>query len=197
MTVSVSQKGSSLLELVLVAGLIATSSALAMPRLLGALDDFRTLGAVRYVASRLQQTRMEAVNRASDTALRFARSGPSYGYAIYLDGNGNGVRSVDIQSGVDREIHQTERLSDRFPGVEFGALPALPSVDPSAAPPGNDPIRFGSSDLVSFSALGTSSPGSLYILGPNGRQFVIRVFGETGRLRILRFETPGRRWVSL
>jgi prepilin-type N-terminal cleavage/methylation domain-containing protein len=192
-----SQKGFSLMELLVAVGLMATGSAVAVPRVLAALDDLRTVGAARYVASRLQQTRMEAVSRMADTAVRFSRTGQSYVYAVFVDGDGDGVRSLDIQSGVDREIHRGEELAHRFPGVEFGTLPTVPSVDPSGAPPGSDPIRLGSSDMITFGPLGTSTPGSLYILGPNGRQFVIRVFGETGKSRILRFDTRNGDWVPL
>jgi type II secretory pathway pseudopilin PulG len=189
--------GASLLELIFVTGLLAVITAVAVPPMLAALDDLRTLGAVRYISSRLQQARTQAVTRSTDAAVRFTPDGPSYAYAVFLDGNRNGVRSTDIQSGIDREIHRGERLADQFPGIEFGTLPSLPSVDPSAPAPGADPIRLGSSDMVSFSALGTSTPGSLYVLGPGGAQYVVRIFGGTGKTRILRFDARGRRWIPL
>ena len=186
--------GFSLLEVTFVLGLVAVCMTIAVPPIHSALEDFRTLGAVRYVSSRLQQTRMEAVVHSADAALRFEPDGSSYGYAVFLDGNGNGVRSSEIQTGIDREIHRKERLVDQFPGVEFGTLPDLPPVDPSAPAPGSDPIRVGSSNMLSFGALGTSTPGSLYILGRNGTQYVIRVFAETGKTRTLRFDARWRRW---
>ena len=71
-----------------------------------------------------------------------------------------------------------QRLSDEFPGVDFGVLPGLHPVDPSGPAPGRDPIRFGSRHMVTFTAHGTSTPGSLYIRGRDSAQYVIRVFGE-------------------
>ena len=130
------QDGVSLLELVFAAGLLATIAALAVPSIFLALDHFRTLGAVRYLSSRLQQTRMEAVTRAANAAIRFDRTSETYAFAIYVDGNGDGVRTQDIQRGVDPKIRQQERLSDHFPGVEFGALLDLPPADPAGTPPG-------------------------------------------------------------
>jgi hypothetical protein len=196
-TSSFSQTGSSLLELVFVASLVVTSCAVAVPAILATLEESRTLGAVRYVASRLQQTRMEAVARTADVAIRFSQDPRSYVFTTFVDGNADGVRSADIQSGVDRAIGHDERLVDHFPGIEFGVLPALPPVDPSGTAPGNDPIKFGSSDIVTFTAMGTSTPGSLYIVGRKGTQFVIRVFGETGKTRVLRFDPASGHWVSL
>jgi hypothetical protein len=196
-TSSSSQTGSSLLELVFVASLVATSCAVSVPAVLAALEESRSRGAVRYVVSRLQQTRMEAVTRTADVAIRFSQDARSYLFTTFVDGNADGVRTADIQSGVDRPIGHDERLVDQFPGIEFGALPGLPPVDPSGTPPGNDPVRFGPSDIVTFTALGTSTPGSLYILARGGTQFVIRVFGETGKTRVLRFDPASGQWVSL
>src|SRR5262249_55433296 len=82
--------------------LMATLCGFAVPQLVTGLDDLRTAGAVRYLSARLQQTRMEAVLRGSDVALRFVADGTSFRYATYVDGNGDGIRSVDIQRRVDR-----------------------------------------------------------------------------------------------
>jgi len=139
--------GYSLIELTIVLGLVATLSAIAAPPLLTNLDDFRTAGAVRHMSARLQAARMEAVLRSADVALRFTTAAGGYTYAVFQDGNGNGVRTRDIQRGIDRQIQAPERLPDQFTGVDFGALPGLPPIDPAGSPPGDDPIRLGSSDI--------------------------------------------------
>jgi hypothetical protein len=149
------------------------------------------------MSSRLQQARSEAVTRLASTAVRFASSGEGFAFATYVDGNNDGVRSLDIQRGVDGELHAMERLSEWFPGVEFGALPNLPAVDPSGTPPGDDPVRVGPGNLLSFTPLGTATPGSLYIRNRRRSQYVIRVLGETGRTRILKFEPGAGRWRPL
>src|SRR5438105_7133558 len=96
-----SDAGYSFIELTFVAGVMATASAVTTPRLLTALDDFKTVGAVRYVASALQRARMEAVLRHVDVALRFTSAQSTYVYAEYTDGNSNGIRSRDISAGID------------------------------------------------------------------------------------------------
>jgi hypothetical protein len=161
------------------------------------LDEYRALGAVRYISTRLYQTRMEALVRSADAAMRFVQTGEGYAYAVYVDGNGNGVRTRDIQRGMDRLVQPQESLSNHFPHVEFGTLAGLPGVDPTAPPPGSDPIRLGNGNMVTFTALGTSTAGSLYIRGRRDIQYVVRIFGDTGKIRILKFDPKTSTWKSL
>ncbi len=178
-------------------GLVTTVLGVATPNVLAGLDDAKTVGAVRYVSAELQRVRMDAVTRGVNTAMRFSQADGSYICAVYADGNGDGVTSRDIQRGVDTKIQGDQRLPDQFSGVDFGTLPGLPPVDASSSAPGQDPIKFGSSNMAAFTPVGTSSSGSLYILGPHGAQYVIRVLGETGRTRILKFNARTRRWEPL
>ena len=187
----------SLIEIVFVLGVAATLGEVAIPETLSALDDMRAAGAARYVSTRLQRMRMEAITRNSSAALRFTPLAGQYRVSGYVDGNRNGVLSRDIQSGTDRAIQPAERLGDQFPGVEFGALPGLPAVDPSSVPPGTDPIRLGSSDMVTFTPAGTATPGSLYIRGRRNTQYVVRIFGETGKTRVLKFNAGSGQWTPL
>ena len=187
----------SFIELLFVVGLAATISAGALPQLLTSVDDLRAAAAARYVSSRLQQVRMEAVARGRAVGIRFIRTSAGYSMTVYADGNRDGVRTRDIQEGVYWPLQPAERLPDRFSGVDFGTLPGLPPVDPSSAPPGSDPIRLGSSDIASFSPLGTSTTGSLYIRGRRDAQYVVRVFGETGKTRALKFNPRSGEWKAL
>ena len=84
-----------------------------------------------------------------------------------------------------------------LPGVDFGAVPGLPAVDPGGTPPGTDPIRLGSGSLASFSAMGTASSGSVYIRGRRNVQYVVRIYGETGKTRTLKFDPRANKWKPL
>jgi len=189
-------RGYSLLELTFVAGIMATVGGLAVPQMLVTLDDLRGQGAARYLAGRLQRARMEAVLRGADVALRFVPDGPSFRYTTYVDGNRNGVRRIDIERGIDRPTQPDERLRDQFPGVDIGTVPGLPSVDGASPPPGEDPVKLGAGNMVSFDPLGTSTTGSVYIRCRKA-QYVIRVFGETGKTRIVKFDSRSRLWKPL
>jgi len=192
-----SSSGYTLLEVLFVSGVVSILGSIAVPQALTTLDDVRAAGAARYIAGRLQRTRMEAVMRSADVAIRFTQEAAGYAYAVYVDGNRNGVRSADIAKGVDRELMPVERLGDHFPGVTFGTLANLPAVDSGGTAPGTDPIRLGSSNMASFSGNGTSSTGTLYIRGRGTSQYAVRVFGETGKTRILKFEARTRKWTPL
>jgi type II secretory pathway pseudopilin PulG len=187
----------TLLEVIFVSGVVVTLTGIAVPQALTTLDDIRAAGAARYLAGRLQRARMEAVMRSAEVAVRFIPDAAGYSYAMYVDGNRNGVRSADISKNVDRELLPAERLTDHFPGVSFGTLPNLPAVDSGGTPPGTDPIRLGSSSMASFSGNGTSSTGTLYVRGRGTSQYAIRLFGETGKTRILKFESRTRKWTPL
>jgi len=190
--------GHSLVELLFVAGAIATASGIAIPQMLAGLDDSRAIGATRYLSSRLQRARAEAVMRSADVALQFVPVDDGrYAFATYVDGNRNGIRAHDIERGIDRRIGGIERLGDSFKGIEFGTIPDLPAVDPGGASPGSDPIRLGASGFATFTALGTATPGSLYVRSDRGAQYVIRIFGETGKMRVLRFNTRTKQWTHL
>ena len=175
-------------------GLSVTLGAVATPQLLTTLDDVRAAGAVRYLTTKLQRARMEAVLRSTDVGLQFVATGSAYTVTAYRDGNDNGIRTRDIQRGVDPPIGSLERLPDLFPGVDFGARPGLPPVDPGGTPPGTDPIRLGSGNILTFTSIGTASSGSLYVRGRRNSQYVIRIIGETGKTRVLKFDALLQEW---
>jgi hypothetical protein len=192
-----SVRGYSAIELVFVLGLSATLSGIAVPQFLVTLDDIRTVGAARYVAARFQRARMEAVVKSAEVALRFTEDASGYLFTTYVDGNRNGVLAIDIQHGIDTEAGASERLPDNFPGVDFGVLPGLPAVEAGSAPPGSDPLKLGTSNSVSFSPLGSSSSGSVYIRGRGRSQYVVRIYGDTGKTRVLKFNAQKNAWTPL
>jgi type II secretion system GspH-like protein len=178
-------------------GVGVTMSAAAVPQLLTGLDDARTAGAAQYVSARFHRARMEAVLRSASVAVVFAQDAAGYSYAVYVDGNGNGVLTRDMQRGIDRRLGSVERLPELFGGVEFGVTPGLPPIDAGATPPGADPIRLGAGNSASFAPAGTSTSGTVYLRGRGGAQYAVRLFGDTGRTRRLTFDRAAWRWKPL
>jgi prepilin-type N-terminal cleavage/methylation domain-containing protein len=187
-------QGFSLAELMTVLGISAVLTATAIPLLSAGVGDIRARAAARHIASLCQRTRADAIRRSVSVAIRINLDARGYRYATYVDGNGNGVRTTDITAGVDPQIAPDERLADHFPGVEFGVTGGLPGIEPGDAPPGTDPIALGRSDLLTFTPIGTSSSGTLYILGAGGRQYAVRALGATGRIRVLGYSHAESRW---
>ena len=58
----------------------------------------------------------------------------------------------------------------------------------------DDPIRFNRSDIASFGPLGGSTPGSLYVTDSIRHLAAVRVFGRTGKVKVLRWDAVEDRW---
>jgi type II secretory pathway pseudopilin PulG len=183
------QRGASLIEVVLVLGLVALAAAVGGTRLVEATDRIGGDVAARSVAARLRQARVLAVRRGAAVAVRFVTTPRGYAWQLVVDGNGNGVRTVDIASGADPALEPLRWVVDDHPGLAFGVPRSLPPIDGGdAVPAGADPIAMGAADLVVFSPVGTASTGTLYFHTAGGTQYATRVLGTTGRVRTLRLD---------
>ena len=188
--------GFTILELLFTIAIAGTLTTIAVPQGLRALDDFRTRSAARYLAQRLAEARFGAVRHAAATGLRFEISTPDYLITTVVDGNHNGLRTTEIQRGVDKTMTQPEVLDSHFTGVAFGILDGVPDADGQPAN-GTDGVRLGSSKLLSMNADGTSSSGTLYVHGRDRSQYAVRVLGSTARVRVLKYDYVHRRWTDL
>lgn len=170
-----------------VTALVATLGGIAVPQSLATIDRSRAWAATRYLSARIALARAQAAKRSAYVAIRFEHDASGVAFGTFVDGNRNGVRTRDIASGADRPLDPPIRLSHLFSGVEIAL-----SGDSAAA----DPVRVGASDLLSFSPLGTATPGTIYVRGRDGSQFAVRVLGATGRSRMLRYVPRSRTWVD-
>ena len=180
-----SPAGFSLLELLLVVAIAAIVAGMAVPSWVSGAERARTLGAARYVAARFSLARTHAVAGSANVAVVFAAGGTGVSLATYRDGNGNGVRTADIASGLDPILEGPVKLVDLFPGVTV----AINS-------PGTVPVT-GSTTLMSFTPIGTASSGTIYVRGRDASQYGVRVLGATGRTRLLRYLASADQWVAL
>jgi type II secretory pathway pseudopilin PulG len=175
-----------LIELLFATALIAVVSAIAVPQSLAAMDRARAASAARYLASRMAVARSQAVMRSAHVALRFEKRRSDITFRMFVDGNHDGVRTDDIAADVDPPLDGAVRLDDLYPGVAI-------AIDTDA---GADPVRLGSTNLLSFTPLGTSTSGSIFVRGRDGSQFAVRVLGATGRVRVQRFVVRNRAWID-
>jgi type II secretory pathway pseudopilin PulG len=184
--------GYSLLELLVVLGIILLMGSVALPNIIGFRQESALLGAAQGFKAEFMRARSVATARNTHTAIRFEtdRSGLIL-YSTYIDGNFNGVRSKEIATGVDPRIAGPFRLDAGQAGVEVGVLPDAPSPDGGSL--GSEPIRFGSSRMVSFSPLGTGTPGTFY-LRSRINMAGVRVTGGSARVRIMMLR--GKRWIN-
>lgn len=181
------QEGLSLHELTIVCGILGVMAAVGFPNFKAYSVRAHLYGASRVFEGEFRKARSIAVRSSAYTAIRFERTDDSAEFSVYADGNRNGVRSVDIAKGVDRRIAGPFPLHGGAPGVRVGILPGLPAPPPEKGPlEGDDPIRFGKSDILSFSPLGTATPGTFYLAGEEIQGAVRVTTGARVRLLLCR-----------
>lgn len=191
-------RGASLFEACVVLALIALVVAVAAPATHETMAqlDLRTAG--QDVASLLNAARARAATVRADVGIRFLVSGGDLTCSMYEDGDGDGIRTDDIRSGVDRLIGEPMSMKSRHPGVTFSFAPGYAGKDPSGAALGDrsDPIRFGRSGICTFTPLGDASPGSIYLSDGRRRQAVVRVTPTTAKISILDVVPGGKGWIK-
>jgi Tfp pilus assembly protein FimT len=173
-------------------------TALAVPAL-GPILGRRSLDAAAAVlAGEMARARQEAVARSRHVGIAFERAPEGDRYAVYLDGGRSGISAMEIAAGTDALLRGPVDLSSSFSGVRLG-IPGpsrIPKVPPSRGvlSPGDDPIQFGGSDIVSFSRTGESSSGAVYLTDRRGGLRAVVVYGRTGRIRVWVYVPEMQRW---
>ena len=189
------QNGLTLLEVLVVFAIIAIIAAAAIP----AFATYRRNASMRAQAAELRgifrAVRSRAIMRGAHAGVKFTRAGNAWVYSLYDDGNGNGIRSAEIASGVDRRYAGPSMLMPQFNIASIALLPTtIRDPDGGTLLPTASAVQFGSSTLCSFSPTGTATSGSVYITDGAGHLCAVRVYGPSGRVRLLRYNDGRRRW---
>ncbi|RLE17407.1 MAG: hypothetical protein DRJ65_22835 [Acidobacteria bacterium] len=173
------------------------SSVVTLPLLGTAHRDAALRRATEQVRSQMWRARADAMTTGRATALVFDRlPGGGWRCAVVQDGDDDGVRRNDIATGLDYQVGRILELEADKAGLGFIADCDIPnpSGDGLLAGDLDDPVRIGSGNILTFTAQGTATSGTLYF--SDGRQMMraIRVYGITGRLRTLRWKIGCDRW---
>jgi type II secretory pathway pseudopilin PulG len=185
--------GYSLIECVIGLAFVASASAVVAPMAASVVDAARARQAAGFMAAQFRLARQQAARTGAAEALVFDDSAGAWTFRVCRDGNGNGVRRSEL-GGIDPCQGGLVRLSTLFPAVTIACDPSVP--DPGGVAGSTDPVRFGASNIASFSPLGSGTAGTLYLMSAEGARYAVRVAGVTGRTRVLRFERSTGRWVE-
>jgi hypothetical protein len=189
-----SDDGAALVDLVAACAVMAIVASVAIPSIQATRERNEPRMAARYLAQRLQTIRIQAVRRNRMVALRFDPAVRGR-LGTYVDGDGDGVEERDVERGVDTTIEAETHLADYFAGVSLQVRSDVPSPDGGGTlAAGSDPVRIGSSNLLSFSPLGSATSGTVYLAARAGPQMCVRVLGSTGRVRVLWFDVASGTW---
>jgi len=186
------EEGASLVDVLVVLVIIATVTSFSVPVSATAVDAGRARQAAAFVSSRFRLARIEAVNKGANVGVVFDLVDGHWSIRICRDGNRNGLRRADIRSGADPCFDGPHRFSALFPGVDIQVDPTLRG--PGGEPPSPDPVRFGTSNMASFTPNGTCTGGSLFLRTPRAQQYVVRIAGVNGRSRVFKYELGARLW---
>jgi Tfp pilus assembly protein FimT len=173
--------------------LIVVLSAIAIPSLTAARERDAAVMAARFLATKVSLLRADAVRRNRAIAVRFDPDTLGR-FGIFADGDGDGVLQSDINSGVDQRLEFDAHLRDVFALVSVAVTTDVPAPDGNGViVGGSDPIRIGNSNFLSLTPLGTATSGTIYLASAD-TQVCVRVFGPTGRVRVLRFDRASHIW---
>ncbi len=161
-------------------GLMLTAFGIGIPRGWELTEEYKLRGASLYMRSLMRQVRAKAATENRYAGIVFEEVEGDPVLAVHLDGNGNGIRRREVSSGVDARFGAPSRLSDMFSGVRYGR----PPLGADAGFPG---LRIGRSHILSFSPLGQSTSGTLFLSNRFGSVHAVVVFGGTGRVRVTRY----------
>ncbi|HTY40749.1 MAG TPA: GspH/FimT family pseudopilin [Thermoanaerobaculia bacterium] len=191
-----SAAGISIFELLLGMTTLAGLLAIATPGVVRLRQEVSLRSAVHETSVAFYLARSYAISKNRNVGLKFRKNGDRYEWALYADGNGNGVRTAEIASGVDRFLGVTYpwTRNDVRPGIMTGTRVPDPSSPGHYLDRVDDPIRFNSSDICSFTAMGDATPGSVYLWDAHDGMAVLRVFGATAKVRSLYYRRGERGW---
>ena len=192
-------RGYTLIDLIAVLAVLGTLAFFMMPRLEMWTSGLQVRIAAQYVAHAMGEARLRAIRHRENVAIKFRTDHEQrVTLALYRDGDGDGVRSRDIERGVDEEIKAPRRLVYGTRNIRFGFPPGEAPTDPSEPHRRltrlHDPIRFNRSDLASFNPLGTATPGTVYLTDGRHHAAAVRIDHRSGKVSILLYDRQLERW---
>jgi prepilin-type N-terminal cleavage/methylation domain-containing protein len=184
--------GYSLLELLTVVAIIGTIAVCAVPAFASYRRRMSVLAAAEQLRNIFRLTRQRAITTGHNVGVKFI-AGREWTYAIYDDGDGDGVRNDDIDRRIDRRVFGPAIVMPSFHIATIGLL-SMSVKDPDGDPlkPADSPVQFGRSTICSFSPMGNGTPGTVYLIDRGGQLWAARCAGNGGRVRLLRYD--GRKW---
>lgn len=185
--------GYSLPELLIVIAIIGLMAAISLPNVQKIQRRMALRSAVGELRSIFHLTRMRAIARNTNTGLKFVMLAGQWHFATYEDGDRDGVRNDDITKGIDKRIAPPRIVLSQSRLATIGLI-EIAVKDPDGDPV-KSPVAFNKSSICSFSPMGESTPGTIYLTDNDGDLWCVRVYGASGKIRTLRYDRRTRKWI--
>lgn len=188
--------GFNLVEVIIVMAVMSILMTLAIPMGRDWWRELQVEMAAAEIATTFHLARSLAVRNRARVAVRFHPDDDGLlTHGIYQDGDGDGVRSDDILRGVDEALRDVRSgpLGGIKAGIPEGWNPRRPGSR-KRLDRLHDPIRFGRSNMASFTAHGGASPGTIYLTDGSHHLFAVRVNNRAGKIKILRYDRQAEVW---
>ena len=186
MRTKASEQGMTLPEILVVIVVLGALSVMVVGAVNRIIDQASCSSLVQTFRGLVAECSTRAVIEGRHVAVVFGNDEHGATAQLFADGDGDGVLRADIAGGVDRPLGSKIylKMERAYVGIPQGA-----TVDPEGNPlSGQDPVRFGRGDILSFGPLATATPGSLYLRDQDGKEgWAFRVAGIDGRVRVYRF----------
>ncbi|HVE70883.1 MAG TPA: prepilin-type N-terminal cleavage/methylation domain-containing protein [Thermoanaerobaculia bacterium] len=188
------RNGYTLIELLIIVAIIGLVAGITLPNFAKMRNRMALRAAAGELRSIFHLVRMRAITTGSHNGVKFLQIAGVWHFILYEDGDRDGVRNDDIKSGVDRPLSPPRVVLREARNITIGLI-EIPVKDADGDLV-KSPVVFNNSTICSFSPIGQSTPGTIYITDGDGDLWCVRVYGASAKIRTLRYDPRTRKWIA-
>jgi Tfp pilus assembly protein FimT len=189
------QTGFAFIDLIVVLAIVGIIVLCAIPAFAAYRRQSSVLAAAHEMRSLLRAVRSRAIAHDGNCGVKFVKTATNWTYTLYDDGNANGISNANITKGIEKRYFGPAVVMPSFRTASISLLPkTIRDPDGAKLLPSDPALQFGNSTICSFSPQGGGTPGTIYISDGISNLYCVRVFGATGRLRMLRYDSGKQKW---